>query len=66
MNIFVAFCFFPLLDGACNKNRRKRETKSQILHWTLRLEGAQLRKCVKQQNEDEKKNTMHVYCQTKR
>ena len=62
MNIFVAFCFFLLLDGAWNKNRRRRETKSQIY---IEPEGAQLRKCVKQQNEDEKKNTMHVYCQTK-
>ena len=66
MNIYVAFSFFLLLDEAFNKNRRRRETKSQILYWTLRLEGAQLRNCVKQQNEDEKKNTMHVYCQTKR
>ena len=61
MNIFIAFCFFLLLDGACDKNRRRRETKSQILNWTLGLEGAQLRKCVQQQSEDEKKNATHAY-----
>ena len=61
MNIFVSFCFFLLLDGACNKNKRRRETKSQILHWTLELEGAQRRKCVQQQNEYEKKNATHAY-----
>ena len=40
--------------------------KSQVLFWTLELEGAQLRKCVKNQNKDEKRNLMHVYLETKR
>ena len=66
MNIFNAFCFFVHLDGPYNNYRRRRETKSQVLLWTLELEGVKLRKCVKNQNKDEKKNSMHVYFKTKR
>ena len=42
------------MDGPYNNYRRRRETKSQVLLWTLELEGAKLRKCVKNQNKDEK------------
>ena len=53
MNIFDAFCFFLPLGGPYNNYRRRRETKSQVLFWTLELEGVKSRKCVKQQNEDD-------------
>ena len=33
--------------GSYNNYRRRRETKSHVLLWTLELEGAELRKCVK-------------------
>ena len=66
MNIFDAFCFFLPLDGPYNNYRRRRETKSQVLIGTLELEGVKLRKCVKNQNKDEKKNSIHVYFKTKR
>ena len=66
MNIFDTLCFFLFLDGPYSNYRRRRETKSQVLFWTLELEGAQLRKCVKNQNKDEKRNSMHVYLETKR
>ena len=55
MKIVEAFCVFLPLDGRCNNNRRRRETKSQLLLFTLELEGVKFRNCVKQQNEDEKK-----------
>ena len=56
MKIVDAFCVFLPLDGSCNNNRRRRETKSQVLLLTLELEGVKFRNCVKQQNEHEKKN----------
>ena len=57
MKIVDAFCAFLPLDGCCNNNRRRRETKSQVLLFTLELEGVKFRNCVKQQNEDEKKKS---------
>ena len=57
MKIVDAFCAFLHLDGRCNNNRRRRETKSQVLLFTLELEGVKFRNCVKQQNEDEKKKS---------
>ena len=56
MKIVDAFCAFLHLDGRCNNNRRRRETKSQVLLFTLELEGVKFRNCVKKQNEDEKKS----------
>ena len=57
MKIVDAFCVFLPLDGSCNNNRRRRETKSQVLLLTLELEGVKFRNCVKKQNEDEKKKS---------
>ena len=56
MKIVDAFCAFLPLDGRCNNNRRRRETKSQVLLFTVKLEGVKFRNCVKKQNEDEKKS----------
>ena len=53
MNIFDAFCFFLPLDEPDNNYRRRRETKSQVLFWTLKLEGVKSRKCAKRQNVDD-------------
>lgn len=61
MKIVDAFCVFLPLDGRCNNNRRRRETKLQVLLLTLELEGVKFRNCVKQQNEDEKNKVKHVY-----
>ena len=68
MKIVDAFCVFLPLDGRCNNNRRRRETKSQVLLLTLELEGVKFRNCVKKQNEDEKKNQTSIleiwkYCE---
>ena len=60
MKIVDAFCVFLPLDGRCNNNRRRCETKSQVLLLTLELEGVKFCNCVKQQNEDEKK-IKHLY-----
>lgn len=57
MKIVDAFCVFLPLDGRCNNNRRRRETKLQVLLLTLELEGVKFRNCVKQQNEDGKKQS---------
>ena len=57
MKIVDAFCVFLPLDGRCNNNRRRRETKSQVLLLTLELEGVKCRNWVKIQNEDEKKKS---------
>ena len=54
MKIVDAFCVFLPLGGRCNNNRRRRETKSQVLLLTLELEGVKFRNWVKKQNEDEK------------
>ena len=56
MKIVDAFCVFLPFDGRCNNNRRRRETKSQVLLLTLELEGVKFRNWVKIQNEDEKKS----------
>ena len=55
MNIFDAFCFFLPLDEPYNNYRRRRETKSQVLLRTLKLEGIKSRKCAKRQNVDDRK-----------
>lgn len=57
MKIVDAFCVFLPLDGRCNNNRRRRETKSQVLLLTLELEGVKFRNCVKMN----KKKYKHVY-----
>lgn len=61
MKIVDAFCVFLPLDGRCNNNRRRRETKLQVLLLTLELEGVKFRNCVKQQNEDGKKTKSNMY-----
>lgn len=43
MKIVEAFCVFLPLDGRCNNNRRRRETKLQVLLLTLELEGVKFR-----------------------
>ena len=52
------FCLFLLpLDGRYINDRQQSGTKSQVWLWTLELkEGVKFHKCVKEQNEDEKKN----------
>ena len=55
MNIFDAFCFFLPLDEPYSNYRRRRETKSQVLLRTLKLEGIKSRKCAKRQNVDDRK-----------
>ena len=61
MKIVDAFCVFLPLDGRCNNNRRRCETKSQVLLLTLELEGVKFCNCVKQQNEDEKKSNIYTW-----
>ena len=61
MKIVDAFCVFLPLDGRCNNNRRRRETKLQVLLLTLELEGVKFRNCDKQQNEDGKNKVKHAY-----
>ena len=53
-----AFCLFLLpLDGRYIDDRQQSGTKSQVWLWILELkEGVKFHNCVKQQNEDEKKN----------
>ena len=53
MDIFDAFCFFLSLDEPYNNYRRRRETKSQVLLWTLKLESVKSRKCAKRQIVDD-------------